>query len=65
MNNNNINKNSPITNKKEFFYNDSNKKDSYREINYNNYLNSSSKNKKNSEIKQNKSNFSGMYNFFL
>jgi len=64
MNNNNINKTSPITNKKEFFYNDSNKNDSYREINYNNYLNSSNKNKKNSEIKQNKSNYSGMYNFF-
>jgi hypothetical protein len=59
-NNNNMNKNSPITNKKDFFYNDSNKKDSYRDLNYNNYLNSSNKNKKNSEIKQNKSNFSGM-----
>ena len=55
-----MNKNSPITNKKDFFYNDSNKKDSYRDLNYNNYLNSSNKNKKNSEIKQNKSNFSGM-----
>ena len=59
-NNNNMNKNSPITNKKDFFYNDSNKKDSYRDLNYNNYLNSSNKNKKNSEIKQNKSIFSGM-----
>ena len=37
MNINNTNKNSPIANKKDFFYNDSNKKDSYREINYNNY----------------------------
>jgi hypothetical protein len=60
MNINNINKNSPLANKKDFFYNDSNKKDSYRDLNYNNYLNSSNKNKKNSEIKQNKSNFSGM-----
>jgi hypothetical protein len=60
MNINNTNKNSPIANKKDFFYNDSNKKDSYREINYNNYLNlnSSNKNKKNSEI--NKKNFSSM-----